>query len=154
MTAAGSIRRARHDECAQLSDLAFRSKASWGYSAQFMADCREELTISEADIRADQFFVLESNGAIIGFCALKDGGADEGELIDVFVEPARLREGHGRRLVEHAKQAARSRGWHSLRVAADPNAREFYASCGGAQTGTVPSGSIPERRLPLMKITL
>ena len=148
------IRRARRDESAPLSDLAFRSKASWGYNDKFLADCREELTITETDIRTDQFFVLESNGEIIGFCALKDCGAGEGELIDVFVEPARLREGHGRRLVEHAKDAARTLGLRSLRVEADPNAREFYASCGGAQIGTVPSGSIRGRRLPLMKILL
>ena len=154
MTGPDLIRGARHDECAHLSDLAYRSKASWGYSEQFMTDCREELTISESDIRADQFFVAECDGEIIGFCALKDCGDGEGELADVFVEPARLREGHGRRLVEHAKDAARTLGLRRLRVEADPNARAFYASCGGAQAGTVPSGSIPGRRRPLMKIPL
>ncbi len=169
MTGQSLIRRARHDECALLTDLAFRSKAAWGYSEQFMADCskaawgyseqfmadcRDELTISEADIRNHQFFVLESDGEVIGFCALQEGGEGQGELADVFVEPARLRAGHGRRLVEHAKDAARARGWHSLLVEADPNAREFYRSCGGAQIGTAPSGSIPGRRLPLIKIPL
>ena len=137
-----------------MSDLAFRSKASWGYSEQFMTDCRAELTIREADVRMHQFFVLECDGDVVGFCALQDRGDGEGELADVFVEPAHKGEGHGRRLVEHAKDTARARGWHSLRVAADPNAVAFYASCGGTQTGTVPSGSIPGRRLPLMKITL
>jgi N-acetylglutamate synthase-like GNAT family acetyltransferase len=137
-----------------LSDLAYRSKASWGYSEQFMADCRAELTINEADVRAHQFFVLECDSAVVGFCALQERGDGEGELADVFVEPARKGEGHGRRLVEHAKAAARARGWHNLRVDADPNAVAFYASCGARQTGTVPSGSIPGRRLPLMKIAL
>jgi N-acetylglutamate synthase-like GNAT family acetyltransferase len=119
-----------------------------------MADCRDELTISEADIQNHQFFVLESDGEVIGFCTLLEGGERERELAHVFVEPARLREGHGRRLVEHAKDAARARGWHSLLVEADPNAREFYCSCGGAQIGTVASGSIPGRHLPLIKILL
>ena len=77
MTGSGLIRRARHDESAHLSDLAYRSKASWGYSEQFMANCREELTICETDIRTDQFFVLECDGDIIGFCALKDCGDGE-----------------------------------------------------------------------------
>ena len=154
MTGQSLIRSARHDECALLTDLAFRSKASWGYGEQFMADCLSELTISEADIRTHQFFVLESDGEVIGFCALQSCGADEGMLADMFVEPARLRAGHGRRLVEHAKDAARARGWQSLLVEADPNAQEFYSSCGGAQIGTVPSGSIAGRRLPLIKIPL
>lgn len=148
------IRPARRDECARLSDLAFRSKASWGYSEQFMAACRAELTISEADIRAHQVFVLECDREVVGFCALRNCGDGEGELADVFVEPAHKRQGHGRRLVEHAKAKARARGWHSLRVDADPNAVAFYASCGATQIGTVPSGSIPGRRLPLMKMAL
>ncbi len=119
-----------------------------------MADCRDELTIGEVDIENHPFFVLESDGEVIGFCALQSCGAGEGMLADMFVEPARLRAGHGRRLVEHAKNAARARGWHSLLVEADPNAREFYLSCGGAQIGTAPSGSIPGRHLPLIKIPL
>lgn len=154
MTGQDSIRRARQDECALLTGLALRSKASWGYSDQFMADCVAELTISEADLNSHQFFVLESDGDVIGFCALQEGHDGAGELIDVFVEPTRLREGHGRRLVEHAKDAARARGWRSLLVEADPNAREFYRSCGGAQIGTVASGSIAGRRLPLIEIPL
>ena len=154
MTGQCLIRRARLDECALLTRLAFRSKATWGYSEQFMADCRDELTISEADIQNHQFFVLELDGEVIGFCALQESGEGQGELADVFVEPAHLRAGHGRRLVEHAKDAARALGWRSLLVEADPNAREFYRRCGGAQIETASSGSIPGRRLPLIKIPL
>ena len=136
------IRPARDGECALLTRLALRSKASWGYSEQFMTDCVDELTISEEDIREHAFFVLEEDGDVIGFCGLQALSDARGELIDVFVEPSRLRQGHGRRLIEHAKQAA------------DPNAQEFYRSCGGRQIGTVPSGSIPGRRLPLIEIAL
>ena len=148
------IRPARDGECALRTRLALRSKASWGYSEQFMADCVAELTISEENIREHAFFVLEQDGGVIGFCALQALSGARGELIDVFVEPSHLRRGHGRRLVEHAKQAARTRGLRSLVVEADPNAREFYFSCGGRQIGTVPSGSIPGRRLPLIEMTL
>lgn len=58
MTDQRLIRRARRDECALLTDLAFRTKAIRGYSDRFMADRVAELTISEADIRTHQFFVL------------------------------------------------------------------------------------------------
>ena len=154
MTEKSLIRPARDDECALLTALALRAKAIWGYSDQFMADCVAELTIGEADIRTQQFFVLESDSEVIGFCALLEGDAREHELAHVFVEPARLREGHGRRLVQHAKDTARARGWQSLLVESDPNTSEFYLTCGGTQIGTVPSGSIPGRHLPLIKIPL
>lgn len=154
MTTNALIRAAREDEHALLTDLALRSKAHWGYSERFMADCIDELTISEEDIREHPFFVVEKRGDVIGFCGLQMLNGARGELIDVFVEPSHLREGHGRRLVEHAKQVARTRGLSSLVVEADPNAQEFYCSCGGRRIGTVPSGSIPGRRLPLIEIAL
>jgi len=119
-----------------------------------MADCVAELTISEADILTHQYFVIESAGGVVGFYALSERGEGEGELADLFVEPAHMGAGHGRRLVEHAKSAAQAHGWQSLLVEADPNAREFYYSCGGAQIGTVASGSIPGRCLPRIKIPL
>ncbi len=98
MTAYGQSRRARYDECAPLTELAFRSKAAWGYSEQFMADCRDEISINETDIRTHRFFVLESDGAVIGLCAVQKCGAAEGILADMFVEPARMRTGRGRHL--------------------------------------------------------
>lgn len=154
MIASAVIRAAREDEHALLTSLALRSKAHWGYSEKFMADCVDELTISEDDIREHPFFVLEQEGDVIGFCGLQVLSGARGELIDVFVEPSQMRRGHGRRLVEYAKQAARTRGLRSLVVEADPNAQAFYCSCGGRQIGTVPSGSIPGRRLPLIEIVL
>ena len=154
MSVETAIRPASPDEAALLTDLALRAKASWGYGDEFMAACVEELTIREDDIREAEFFVLEEDGQVIGFCGLRERGDGRGELVDVFVEPHRLRRGHGRRLVEHAKRVAGDRGWRSVVVEADPNAREFYLSCGGRQTGTVPSGSIPGRRLPLIDIDL
>lgn len=148
------IRGARRDECALLTDLALRSKASWGYSDAFMAQCKAELTIVSSDIDSNQYFVLEGDGEVIGFCALLGADARGGELAHMFIEPARQREGHGLRLVEHAKSVARARGWRRLRVESDPHASAFYRSCGGKEIGTVPSGSIAGRSLPLFEIAL
>ena len=47
------------DEADRLSDLAFRSKAHWGYSPEFMEACREELRVAVAAIAAGRVFVLE-----------------------------------------------------------------------------------------------
>ena len=154
MTGGPLIRPARGDECEHLTGIALRSKASWGYGEEFMTRCVDELTIEETDLRDHDIFVLEDSGDVVGFCALqaRDGGG--GELVDVFVEPSHHGRGHGRRLMEHAKRAARARGWRSLLVEADPNAQAFYERFGGKRIGTVASGSIPGRRLPLMEIAL
>ena len=53
-----TIRRAKLNECEQLSDLAFHSKAYWGYSDEFMAACRAELIYSVDDIQSNTFYVL------------------------------------------------------------------------------------------------
>jgi hypothetical protein len=42
------IRKARPDEAGELTELALRSKAHWGYDEAFMASCREELTVRKA----------------------------------------------------------------------------------------------------------
>ncbi len=154
MTGANGIRAARADECALLTRLALRSKASWGYSDQFMADCVAELTVNVADINSGLYFVLESAGQIIGFCSLLETGKQVGELAHVYIDPDRQREGHGQRLVEHAKSVARQRGWRRMRVESDPNATDFYRNCGGVEIGTAASGSIPGRQLPLLEIAL
>ena len=44
------IRLARREETHALSELAFLSKAYWGYDEDFMAACRAELTVTPADI--------------------------------------------------------------------------------------------------------
>ena len=54
-TAEITIRLARLDEAEQLTQLALRSKASWGYSEEFMAACRDELTLTAARLAAGMF---------------------------------------------------------------------------------------------------
>ncbi len=50
MTQAAGIRDARPGEAGELSGLAFRSKAHWGYSTAFMEACRSELAVTVAQI--------------------------------------------------------------------------------------------------------
>jgi GNAT superfamily N-acetyltransferase len=99
----GSIRRARRAECATLSGIDFRAKASWGYSDSFMAACREELTIAEDRVSRHDVFVLERACLLLGFYALVAQGEAEAELTELFVEPGHQGQGHGMRLMEHAR---------------------------------------------------
>ena len=60
------IRRAARHEAGALSRLAMRSKASWGYDADFMERCRPELTVSEAHILERPICVAVDGDKILG----------------------------------------------------------------------------------------
>ncbi len=152
--AAFEIRGAVPSEAAVLSELARRSKAYWGYSAEFMRSCREELTylpeqIDNGDV---SFFVGEANGVVGGFYGIRRTSPVEYELEALFVEPRLIGQGFGRALVDHAKSTVRSMGGECLLIQGDPHAEGFYRAVGGEQVGTRESASISRRFLPLFKI--
>ena len=148
-----TLRTPRPDEAIALTELCVRSKAVWGYDEHFMEACREELTITQEKINSSYFQVAESDGRVVGVAqiTLKEGIA---ELSSLFVEPAQLRCGAGRQLFDWAKRTARGAGAAYLIFEADPYAAGFYRRMGAIDAGTVPSGSIPGRMLPLLKLSL
>ena len=149
-----TIRPARPEEASLLSELAFRSKAHWGYSPAFMYACRDELSVSEEAIRSGQAFVLAQRGSPLGFYTLEPLSTERVELGHLFVEPTCVRTGYGRRLLAHAAEEALHRGFATLVIQGDPNAAAFYESCGAKRVGTEPSASIPGRSLPLFELRL
>ncbi len=150
------IRPAREREALVLGELAFRSKAYWGYSPEFMEACREELEVAQGDIaEPDSVFRLaECEGAIAGYYALVRLAAHDYELDALFVEPEWIGRGIGRALIEHAKVSARDLGAGSLLIQGDPNAASFYRAAGAVQVGERESDSIPGRMLPEFRIPL
>jgi GNAT superfamily N-acetyltransferase len=86
---------------------------------------------------------------VVGFATIKPAGTGV-ELEDMFVEPARMRAGIGRLLVEDA--LARARAWDAgathVEVTANPHALAFYRAVGFVETGTAqtPFGSAPTMR--------
>jgi N-acetylglutamate synthase-like GNAT family acetyltransferase len=148
-----TIRPARREDCAALTDLAMRSKAVWGYDAAFMEACREELTITPEMLDSDIVKVLEADGALAGFYRLKlENGVVE--VYDFFIDPAQLRQGHGKRLWAALMDDARGYGVKTLGVDADPQAEAFYAAMGMRRVGEAPSASIPGRMLPRLTLDL
>ena len=146
------VRRARPDEAEALSELAMRAKASWGYDADFMEACRAELTLTPEQMLAWQVWVAEADGQIAGMVALSlEGGA---AVEDFFVEPAFQGRGVGAGLMATLVAAARAAGAQVLEVDADPNAEAIYARLGFETFGRSPSGSIPGRWLPRMRMRL
>ena len=150
------IRRARPKEALYLTALALRSKAYWGYSAEFIEACREELTYTADQIGGGdlQFYVSESDGLLSGFYALGQLSSDAVELAALFVDPPYIGTGIGRALIDHAKRKAAQLGALTLIVQGDPNAARFYRAVGGKLTGQRESASIPGRYLPIFAIAL
>ncbi len=149
-----TIRRAAPEEAARLSELAMRSKAFWGYGPEFMAACRDELTLSPKYVETTPTFLATTGDVPIGFYALERVSPSRVELGFLFVEPEAIGHGHGRRLIEHAKAEARAAGYVTMVIQGDPNAERFYRAAGGCLAGTRASRSIPGRKLPMFHVDL
>lgn len=148
------IRPARTDEAAALTELVLRSKAHWGYGAEFLEACREQLTVRPEDIHRHRVVVAEdADSGVVGVASL-EGTAPEGSLGLCFVEPAAIRRGVGRALYFHVTGAARELGFARLTIAADPNAEPFYRRMGARPVASPPAGSLAGRELPLLEVCL
>lgn len=146
-----TLRRARPDEAGVLSELALAAKAYWGYDEEFLAAVGEELTFSPDDVASRHVVVAELDGAVIGFYSL-DGEPPLGALEDMWLRPDRIGTGLGRVLWDHAMTAAAAAGFEHLDIDAEPFAEGFYLKMGAARIGVTPSGSIPGRMLPLLRV--
>jgi GNAT superfamily N-acetyltransferase len=150
---AGEIRRARPAEAPALSELAHRSKAHWPYSAAFLERARPLLGLEPDDVIAHEVWVLEEDGVVHGWhrVTLHD---ERAELEDLWLEPAVIGTGRGRRLFEHAVDVAHGHGAVHLDWDAEPFAEGFYRAMGAVEIGRTPSEVVPGRTLPRMRLTL
>lgn len=148
-----AVRLARPDEAHLLSELAFAAKAHWGYTREFLESARAELTLTAAQLASRRAHVLEQAGQVLGFFTVA-GDPPRGELADLFVSPRAMRRGIGTALLQAAQEVAARAGFRELDIHADPNAERFYLDRGAIRVGEVPSGSIPGRRLPLLRLSL
>lgn len=147
------LRDARIDELAALTELCLRSKAVWGYDEAFMQACRAELTLAPRDLQTSRIQIAESDDKIVGVAQVSVEGANA-SLDKLFVEPKLMRSGAGRRLFAWVVEAAREQGASTLVIEADPDAAPFYRRMGARDDGFAPSGSIPGRLLPRLKLDL
>lgn len=148
-----SLRPAQQDEAPQLTELALRSKGHWGYDQAFLAACRVELTVDAAECDGLHIICAERAGQIVGYYQLA-GDPPTGELADVFVDPSAIGYGVGGELLRYALEHARQLGYDLLTIDADPHAEAFYLHAGACRVGEVPSGSIPNRKLPRLELSV
>jgi GNAT superfamily N-acetyltransferase len=142
-----AVRKARLAEAEDLSALCLRSKAHWGYDADFLARCVPHLRLSPEAIRNGLAFVAVADDKPLGVHQISVKGISA-ELDLFFVDPPAIGTGVGRRLYRHAESIALAAGCHELVIDADPFAAAFYAAMGAAYVEDVPSDAIPGRMLP------
>lgn len=123
------LRAAGPHETDDLTALARRSQAYWGYDAEFLDRVRDLLTVRPEQIHSDRVIVAERDGRLLDYYQL-GGEPPDGQLVDLFIEPDAIGTGLGRRLWDHALSSARKRGSHSLELESDPNAEPFYLHMG------------------------
>lgn len=134
-----------------MSAIAMRSKRSNGYDDAFMEMCRAELTVTETMLRDGEYWVAEA-GNLTGIACL--AAAPIAEIQSLFVDPAAQGMGIGGLLLRHLLTRARLLGLPALELDADPNAVPFYEKHGFKIIAQVPSGSIPGRFIPRLRVAL
>jgi len=147
----GRIRQATAADAPELTAVAMRSKAHWGYDAEFMRRVAPLLDFGSVDIEREHIYVLEADDPIAGFYRLSeiDGRPF---LDDLWVDPPHMCAGIGRRLWFHALDRARDLGWTYLEIESEPSAEGFYLCMGARRVGEQRSST--GRLLPLLRIDL
>ena len=149
------IRRAVGADAGDLSNLARRAKAHWGYPPEWMRRWKADLTLTPKYLDSRNAYVAQRDGRPIGMCVLELHGEDA-TLEHVWITPEFHRQGIGRHLVVHALDTARRAGVVAVKVVADPFAEAFYLKLGAQRIGTVPAPmpGAPRRVLPLLEFAL
>ena len=146
------LRPANSADTAALATLSFRSKAHWGYDAEFMERVRSALEPDPAYLSNCPVLVIERSGEAIAFYGFKllDG---EIFLHDFFVAPEMIGLGLGKQLWLHALNTARAQKYESFLIESDPFAKGFYLHMGARQIGEIPASGTG-RLLPLLRYDL
>lgn len=148
-----TIRRANSEEVNLLTELALRSKSHWGYDAEFIEDCRADLTIKEEEISTLPFYVITEDENLLGFYSLAPFN-DDVELVHLFIEPSSIGKGAGKRLWQHAIETAKQLGYEKMFIKSEPYAESFYLAMGTKRVGSISSSIRAGRELPLMEFNL
>jgi GNAT superfamily N-acetyltransferase len=148
------IRNARSDEAQRLTALCVRSKAHWGYDAEFMKMSAATLIVSDSDIAAGRVLVaVDDDDAVLGVASVLPEG-ETSDLDVLFVDPPAIGSGAGRALFDAAAALARRQGARRMTILADPNAAAFYKRMGARFLRNAPSDAIPGRTLPFYEVDL
>lgn len=149
-----TIEAAQPDDAERLTEIAFAAKRHWGYPEAWIEAWRDVLTITPDYVATNAVWVARREGAIVGWTAVHV--RDDGPWLDhLWVLPAAMGGGIGRRLFEVAEAASRRTGAAWLAIESDPHAEKFYQRMGAETVGRTPAfRDGRERYLPILRKTL
>jgi ribosomal protein S18 acetylase RimI-like enzyme len=124
-----SIHRATSEQANVLSSIAFAAKAYWGYPERWMEMWRPQLTFSAKYFEEYESWVAVADQTPVGFYTLEERSGNAW-IENLWVLPAYIGKGVGKKLFSHALERARQRGYKILQLEADPNAVGFYEKMG------------------------
>ncbi len=130
-----------------------RSKGHWGYDAEFLDACRDDLTIHPSWCDGTRLIVAERAGVVLGYSRIS-GDPPVGELDGLFVDPSAMRQGLGTILLRHAVGTAARLGMVRLSIDSDPYAEPFYRHAGAVRVGEAESTVFPDRVLPRLELAV
>jgi N-acetylglutamate synthase-like GNAT family acetyltransferase len=146
------IRKASTEDAERLTTIAHDAKRHWGYPEHWIKHWQDDLTISPEFVAANQVYVAESEGELLGFYALIILG-DKAELDHLWVAPEHIGAGVGKELFIHAMQHAAGRDISEVEILSDPNAEGFYRKRGAHRIGeTVSEIDGQPRNLPRLTV--
>jgi N-acetylglutamate synthase-like GNAT family acetyltransferase len=138
MTDNVNIRKATTADAPALTRIAHDAKRHWGYPEHWLEHWQDDLTISPDFVAANQVYVAESEGDLLGFYALIVK-QEKAELDHLWVAPAHIGTGVGKELFIHAMQTAAGQSIDAVEILSDPNAAGFYRKMGAHQIGETTS---------------
>lgn len=119
-----------------LEDVQRRASLVWEEYRDDLLAHPEVIEVPLRDIEAGNVRVAIGSVRVLGFASLIPGRIDgAAELDGLFVDPAFMRRGIGRTLVNDVLALARSRGCRRIEVTANPRALEFYLKMGFIDDG-------------------
>jgi GNAT superfamily N-acetyltransferase len=128
------IRRAKPEDAAILTEIAFAAKRHWGYPERWIQNWKHILTVQAEFIAKHETFIAYADGQSAGFYALARG---PGRILleHFWVVPKAMGHGVGRALFSHAVQQAKAMGFEAIEIESDPNAQAFYERMGARCVG-------------------
>jgi len=129
------ILRARPEDAATLTRIAFAAKRHWGYPERWIASWTQLLTVEPQSIAEQQTYIAYIDGEPVGFYSLRRG-AKVMSLEHLWVLPHAMGRGVGRALFLHAVEQVRALGFETLQIESDPNAAGFYEHMGARRVAT------------------
>jgi ribosomal protein S18 acetylase RimI-like enzyme len=129
------IVRAKAEDAAALTDIAFAAKRHWGYPEKWIESWRELLTVQPEFIAGHDTYVAMVEERHVAFYAL-GRREDKLDLLHLWVLPCAMGRGIGRALFLHALERTRELGFLELEIESDPNAEGFYRHMGARRAGS------------------